>query len=225
MNNEQNAGSGIAPFITFEGPEGSGKSTQIQLLTKYLKEMGKEVVVTREPGGTPIGDKIRSLMLSSEFGKIEAETELFLMLAQRFEHFVKVIRPAINSGKIVLCDRYYDSSVVYQGYARELGFEKVQKVHDLFMQNYLPDLTFLIQIPPKTGLQRATHGGKKQHDRIESESLDFHKRVFDGYNHWLSLNSERFVCISSEGSPESIFAVVVKSLVEKLTYFDQELKK
>ncbi len=116
-------------FITFEGPEGSGKSTQIKLLQDFFKAKGFETLVTREPGGTKPGDSIREVLINKSSGNLEAETELFLMLAQRCEHLRKVINPALEAGKVVLCDRYFDSSVAYQGFGRGLGPNKVRKAH------------------------------------------------------------------------------------------------
>ena len=126
-------------FITFEGPEGSGKSTQIKLLRQFLADRGHDVVTTREPGGTVAGDRIRSVLLDKDCGSLEPETELFLMLAQRSEHLKKVILPALKTGKTVLCDRYFDSSMAYQGHARGLGIERVRNVHEAFLPGFLPD--------------------------------------------------------------------------------------
>jgi len=204
-------------FITFEGPEGSGKTTQIALLRDYLAGLGLEVITTREPGGTPAGDRIRSVLLGNETGSLEPETELFLMLAQRTEHLRKVILPAVAAGKVVLCDRYFDSSMAYQGYARGLDPQKVREIHSRFLPGFLPCCTVLLQIAPEQGLERARHGGRKQHDRIESEALEFHRRVFDGYNSLAQQEPERFVVVHADGDPQAISARIIEGLRQRLT--------
>ena len=204
-------------FITFEGPEGSGKTTQIALLRDYLAGLGLEVITTREPGGTPAGDRIRSVLLGNETGSLEPETELFLMLAQRTEHLRKVILPAVAAGKVVLCDRYFDSSMAYQGYARGLDPQKVREIHSRFLPGFLPGCTVLLQIAPEQGLERARHGGRKQHDRIESEALEFHRRVFDGYNSLAQQEPERFVVVHADGDPQAISARIIEGLRQRLT--------
>ncbi len=191
-------------FITFEGPEGSGKSTQIKLLRQFLAERGHDVVTTREPGGTAAGDRIRSVLLDKDCGSLEPETELFLMLAQRSEHLKKVILPALKAGKTVLCDRYFDSSMAYQGHARGLKLERVRSVHEAFLPGFLPDLTVLLRIAPEVGLERARHGGSKQLDRMESETLDFHRRVLAGYDLVAAEEPDRFVVVEADGAPEKM---------------------
>lgn len=202
-------------FITFEGPEGSGKSTQIKRLQDFFISKGFETVVTREPGGTIPGDAIRDVLINKKSGRLEAETELFLMLAQRCEHLRKVINPALNAGKVVLCDRYFDSSVAYQGYGRGLGAEKVRKAHEDFLGNFLPSLTILLQISPKDGLKRANHGGTKQLDRMECEEISFHERVYEGYNKMAEAEPDRFVKIEAIGTPESIENKILESVKKK----------
>lgn len=207
-----------AYFITFEGPEGSGKSTQIKFLQNFLLERGDKVLVTREPGGTVVGDQIREIMLAKNCDDLHAETELFLMLAQRCEHLNKVILPAVASGITVLCDRYYDSSMAYQGYARGIGLENVKMAHEKFLKNFLPNLTILFQIDPATGLDRARHGGTKQHDRIESENLRFHKKVFDAYNILAQQEPNRFIKIDACGSAGSISETMINELKNRLAW-------
>ncbi len=207
-------------FITFEGPEGSGKTTQIALLRDHFARLGLEVVTTREPGGTPAGDRIRSVLLGNETGSLEPATELFLMLAQRNEHLHKVIHPAVAAGKVVLCDRYFDSSMAYQGYGRGLDPERVRAIHAQFLPGFLPGCTVLLQISPEQGLERARHGGRKQHDRIESEALEFHRRVYDGYNSLAQQEPERFVVVQADGDPQAISTRIIEGLKKRLTFPD-----
>ena len=202
-------------FITFEGPEGSGKSTQIKLLQNFFKDKGFETLVTREPGGTKPGDSIREVLIDKSSGNLEAETELFLMLAQRCEHLRKVINPALDAGKVVLCDRYFDSSVAYQGYGRGLGADKVRKAHENFLGNFLPSITVLLQISPVEGLKRANHGGTKQLDRMECEKLDFHERVYDGYNKMAEMEPDRFIKVEAVGEPNSISKRIIEAILNK----------
>ncbi|MBU1106513.1 MAG: dTMP kinase [Candidatus Riflebacteria bacterium] len=207
-------------FITFEGPEGSGKTTQIALLRDFLASRGLEVVTTREPGGTAAGDRIRSVLLGNEMGSLEPETELFLMLAQRTEHLRKVILPAMNQGKTVICDRYFDSSMAYQGFARGIDPQKIREIHAQFLPGFLPQCTVLLQIAPDQGLERARHGGRKQHDRIESEDLAFHRRVYDGYNTLAQQEPERFVLVHAEGDPLQISERIIEGLTKRISIPD-----
>lgn len=202
-------------FITFEGPEGSGKSTQIKLLEKFFSAKGFETLTTREPGGTKPGDAVRDILISKASGKLEPETELFLMLAQRSEHLKKVIMPALNQGIVVLCDRYFDSSVAYQGYGRKLGAQKVRKIHEDFLGDFLPSMTILLQIPPKDGLVRANHGGTKQLDRMECEDISFHTAVYNGYNEMAQGELERFVKIDASQDPETISKLVIDAVIKR----------
>ena len=170
-------------FITFEGPEGSGKTTQIELLKKYLSKKGNSVITTREPGGERIAEKIRHILLSPQ-SSLEPVTELFLYAASRVQHVEKVIRPALQKGKIVLCDRFADATMAYQSYGRKIPKEVVKAINKLATSGLKPDLTILMDIDPGTGLKRARNVNgfyKGSVDRIERESLTFHRRVRQGY--------------------------------------------
>lgn len=203
-------------FITFEGPEGSGKTTQIKQLQQFFNDRGFEVLTTREPGGTSTGDKIRSLLLDNKSVHLEAETELFLMLAQRTEHLKKIIEPAVNAGKVVLCDRYFDSSMAYQGYGRGLSPDLIRQTHSGFLPNFLPDLTVLLLISPDEGLERARHGGNKKLDRMESQGLSFHQRVYEGYIQMADSEPNRFIAIQVDGEPGLIAEKIKSELKQKL---------
>lgn len=186
-------------FITFEGPEGSGKSTQIKALAADLEAAGHTVVLTREPGGTPAGDRIRSILLDKSSERLEPETEMFLMLAQRTEHWRKVIRPAKARGCIVLCDRYFDSSLAYQGHGRGIDVATLRKIHlDFLGSEFLPDATVLFDLPPEKGLERVRMSGRGAPDRMESEDLAFHRRVRDGYLAAAAFEPARYLVIPAD---------------------------
>ncbi|MSO27504.1 MAG: dTMP kinase [Candidatus Nanopelagicales bacterium] len=159
-------------FIAFEGGEGAGKSTQEQLLAEHLTAAGHEVVRTREPGGTPAAEAMRNIVLSPEFIGLDARSEALLFAASRGEHVARVIRPALARGAVVVCDRYLDSSVAYQGYGRDLGVERVRDLSLWATNNLLPDLTIVLDIDPVIGLTRITNP-----DRLEAEPIEYHARV------------------------------------------------
>ncbi|MCX7956411.1 MAG: dTMP kinase [Endomicrobia bacterium] len=166
-------------FIVFEGPEGSGKTTQAKLLYKYLRLNGKKVIITREPGGTVVAEKIREIILSTKY-KMTPITELLLYEAARAQHIYEVILPALNDGNIVICDRFSYATVVYQGYARNLGVSVVEDLNKIVLGNLKPDLTFLLDIDVSEGLLRAKRT-KGVLDRMEQESLEFHRKIREGY--------------------------------------------
>lgn len=164
-------------FITFEGPEGSGKTTQIELLRQYLSKKGLSVLVTREPGGEEAAEKIRGILLSPKYS-IEPLTELFLYAASRVQHVEKVIRPALKKGKVVLSDRFCDATFAYQGYGRKISKELIEKINNISTSGLKPHLTIVLDIETKIGLKRAR---AKRVDRIEKEPIAFHQRVRQGY--------------------------------------------
>jgi dTMP kinase len=167
-------------FVTFEGPDGSGKTTQVNLLKEYFNSLGYDVLITREPGGTPISEKIREVILDPENKEMGATCEALLYAAARAQHMYETIIPALDMGKMVICDRFVDSSIVYQGYARGLGEEMVETINGYAIQGRTPDRTFLITIPPEIGIQRKNTDGEL--DRLEQEDIQFHKKVYEGYN-------------------------------------------
>lgn len=167
-------------FVTFEGPDGSGKTTQVNLLKEYFNSLGYDVLVTREPGGTHISEKIRKVILDPENKEMGAVCEALLYAASRAQHMYEVIIPALDMGKMVICDRFVDSSIVYQGYARGLGEDMVGTINDYAIQGRIPDRTFLITIPPEVGIKRKNMDGEL--DRLEQEDIQFHKKVYEGYN-------------------------------------------
>lgn len=165
-------------FITFEGGDGCGKSTQAARLTDRLRRAGVDVVEAREPGGTPAGDRIRSLLLDPAMAGLDSLAELLLYEASRAQHVSAVIEPALAAGRVVVCDRFADSSLAYQGYARGLDLEMVERLNDIATRGLAPDLTLLLDVDPAEGVSRATNSGA---DRLEREALAFHQRVRDGF--------------------------------------------
>jgi dTMP kinase len=199
-------------FLTFEGPEGSGKTTQIVRLAERLRSMGKTVVQSREPGADGFGNAVRSLLLDHSSENLEPLTELFMMLAQRTEHLKKVIGPALERGQVVLCDRYLDSSIAYQGYGRGLRRDFVLNLHLECLGPCLPHATILLDIPPEIGLQRAHHQGRKQLDRMEIEALEFHARVREGYLAEANRDPGRFIVFDGSAPADDIFQRLTSEL-------------
>ncbi len=166
-------------FITFEGPDGSGKTTQAKLLQEYLEKKGFSVLLTREPGGNSISEKIRDIIIDTENKKMSKRTEALLYAAARAQIVNQVIVPALKAGQVVICDRFVDSSLVYQGIARNLGVEQIEQLNLFATDGIEPDITFLLSLEPEKGIERKKE--QKQLDRIEQESLYFHTKVFFGY--------------------------------------------
>ncbi|MDN5346539.1 MAG: dTMP kinase [Clostridia bacterium] len=197
------------PFITLEGIDGSGKSTQADLLSAYLGRCGWAVVRTREPGGTALGEQIRRLVLETATGNLNERAELLLYLADRAQHVAEVIWPALQSGKAVVCDRFGDSSLAYQGYARGLGLELIQRLNRFAAGGLEPDLTLYLDVPVEIGLRRRHRDRRKNGlDRIEKETLEFHQRVRAGFLELARREPERFRLIDACGTVEEVFAAV-----------------
>lgn len=197
-------------FITFEGADGCGKSTQLNLLKDYLINKGFEVVVTREPGGKGLGEKFREILLNYD-GEVSDRCESFLFLADRAQNIDTIVKPAIENGKIVLCDRHIDSSVAYQGYGRGLDIEQIKTLNTLATSGLLPDLTLVFDIDIETSMQRV--GTEK--DRMESAGDNFFNRVRNGYLELAKQESDRIKVINSKDSIENIHKEVVKIIDKK----------
>jgi dTMP kinase len=202
-------------FITLEGIEGSGKTTQIGRLVKFLGERGVECVMTRQPGGTLIGENIRAILLDPASTALEPMTELLLYLADRCQHIYELIRPCLDAGKAVVCDRYFDATVVYQGFARGLNIELIQKLHQILFDDLKPDMTLLLDLAPKVGLKRAwqqlNNGQRSGHEsRFEAETLAFHEKVRAGYLELARLEPERFQIINAAQSQDQVFTAISK---------------
>ena len=198
-------------FISFEGGDGSGKSTQIKLLKEYLEDKGFNVILTREPGGTVIGEKIRDIILDPTNKEMDSMTEAMLYAASRAQHVAQVIKPAVDNGDIVICDRFVDSSIAYQGYGRGLG-DSVSIINAYAVNGCMPDLTFLMKLNPEIGKSRIK---AEDHDRIEMEKIDFHNRVFAGYEALEQEFPDRIVGIDATRNIEEISEEIL-SHVERL---------
>lgn len=203
------AGGGAGLLVTFEGPEGSGKSTLIAGLAERLRAAGVEPVVAREPGGTPIGERIRAILLDPASTDMTPETELLLMVASRAQLVRRTVRPALAAGRLVLCDRFADASVAYQGYGRGLGRELVDRLNAVALEGLAPDLTLLCLLPPEAGLARI---GGRAPDRLDAERLDFHRRVCDGYRALATADPRRFRVLDASGDPMQMLAAALAAL-------------
>lgn len=198
-------------LITFEGIDGCGKSTQVQMLSDHLSSLGYSVVVVREPGGTDVGEAIRDILLSVELSPCP-ETELLLYLASRAQLTRQIIFPALNEGKVVIADRFADSSTVYQGYARGIGMETVKKLNAFATMNLVPSITFILDIPEEIAAERMK---LKSKDRLEKEGTDFLKKAREGYLILAREEPERFVVVNASRSPDVIFEEILLILKEK----------
>jgi len=196
-------------FLSFEGGDGSGKTTQIALLAHLLEAQGQTVLLTREPGGTPIGERVRALLLDPECGEMTPVTEMLLYAAARAQLAREVITPALEAGKTVVTDRWLDSSLVYQGIARGLG-RAVAEVNRHATGGLSPDITFLLDIDPAVGLARA-----QQHDRIEAEGLAWHQMVREGFLSLARKHPDRIVVIDARGTPEEVHGQIVRQYEQR----------
>ncbi|MFP4258924.1 MAG: dTMP kinase [Desulfovermiculus sp.] len=204
-------------FITFEGIEGSGKSTQAKRVLALLQKQVRKVLLSREPGGTAIGRELRSLLLNSENNHLCARGELFLYLADRAQHVEEIIKPALESGIVVLVDRFTDSTLVYQGFGRGLDLDLVQGLNELAVNGVRPDLTFVIDVPPEIGLHRARSrngesGTAQAEGRFEAESLDFHTRIREGYLELAARDKERIMVLDGTVPENEVFAAIRQAL-------------
>jgi thymidylate kinase len=204
----------IGKFITVEGTDGAGKSTQIELLVEYLQNRGFDVVVTREPGGTSISEKIREIILDVDNSEMSDITEALLYAASRAQHISQKIKPAVAAGKIVICDRFVDSSVAYQGYARGLKMSLIEDVNRYAVDDMTPDVTLFFDIKPEIGIARKKN--VQSLDRIEKETLDFHYKVYNGYKELLRKYPQRIKRIDAQKDVYKVHEQVVGVLKEIL---------
>ena len=195
-------------FIVLEGGDGSGKSTQARMLTDALRSRGRDVVLTQEPAGTPLGKLVKGVFERghSEPGspRLPAVAELFLFEAARADHVRTVIRPALNDGHVVVCDRFSDSTLAYQGYGRGLPLEEIRRLNEIATESLAPDLVLVFDVPPETGLGRADTGAAKSRDSIGQESLEFHRRVREGFLEIAWSGGDRYVVVDATRPREAV---------------------
>lgn len=191
-------------FITFEGCEGAGKSTVIEHILKLLDSEGRRVIKTREPGGIDISEKIRTIILNPEHTEMEERTEALLYAAARRQHLMEKVVPALEQGYIVLCDRFIDSSLAYQGFARGIGMEEVYNINEFAIGEYLPDRTIYLDIAPEQGLLRIQQNKEREFNRLDQETIEFHKRVFEAYHLLLERFPNRMFKIDADQSVEIV---------------------
>ncbi|MCU0599558.1 MAG: dTMP kinase [Desulfobacterales bacterium] len=208
-------------LITLEGIEGSGKTTQISHIVEFLKGIGHDCVVTKEPGGTGIGEKIRSILLDPGNAEIHPLTELLLYAADRVQHIQELIHPMISMGKIVICDRFHDSTTVYQGVSRGLDMKMIHDVHQLVLGGFKPDVTFVLDLPAEIGLMRAwdqiNNGSRPSAEtRFENEKLIFHEKVRRGYLELARKEPERFIVIDASGNENDVKEKIQSELAPRL---------
>lgn len=203
-------------FITLEGPEGSGKTTAVEAAVKKLEEMGYQIVRTREPGGTPIAEQIRNVILDKQNTAMDGRTEALLYAASRRQHLVEKVWPALKEGKIVICDRYLDSSLAYQGGARGLGVENILNINLFATENTWPDLTLLFDIKPELGLARINANANREVNRLDLEELSFHNKVRDTFLELAKRYPDRFVIIDASQSREDVAKATMEAILSRL---------
>jgi len=203
-------------FITLEGPEGSGKTTAVESAVKALEAKGYQIVRTREPGGTPIAEQIRNVILDKENTKMDPRTEALLYAASRRQHLVEKVWPALKEGKIVICDRYLDSSLAYQGGARGLGVDEVLNVNLFATENTWPDLTLLFDLKPEIGLARIASNSSREVNRLDLEKLEFHNKVRDTFLALAKKYPERYVIIDASLSREEVAKATLEAIMNRL---------
>jgi dTMP kinase len=208
-------GKGKSLFITFEGVEGAGKTTQINMLQANLLRRNIDVLVTHEPGGTRLGEEIRRILLNPAFKEMHPMTETILYAADRAQHVNEVIKPALDQGKVVICDRFIDSSLAYQGVARHIGMEGVQNLNEWITEDLYPDLTFLLEIPYRIGLKRLEKR-KKAKDRMESQPEAFHQQVQEAYRTLAKFFPSRFMVLNGADKPENIHHRIMQEVLKLL---------
>lgn len=203
-------------FISSEGPEGAGKTTVMNLLGERLKEEGYDILMTREPGGIMVSEKIRDIILDNEHTMMDSRTEALLYAASRRQHLVEKVQPAIDAGKIVICDRFIDSSLAYQGYARGIGIDEILAINQFAIGKMLPDKTILFDIEPSLGLSRINAHNGREKNRLDAESLTFHQKVREGYLLLVKKYPERIKVVDASYPIEEVFEKVYKVIKREL---------
>jgi len=191
-------------FITFEGPDGSGKGTIIKYVKKYLIKNNVDFILTREPGGINISEDIRKVILNKDNTEMDDRTEALLYAASRRQHLVEKVIPALKAGKVVICDRFVDSSLAYQGYARGIGIDEVFEINKFAIDDMMPDLTIFLDVKPEVGLKRITNSNVRVKDRLDLESIDFHNKVYEGYMKVIEMYNDRIQIVDAEKSIKNV---------------------
>jgi dTMP kinase len=199
-------------FVSFEGTEGSGKTSIIGRVSDYFTEQGLKVLATREPGGIRISEMIRDIVLGKAYTEMDPRTEALLFAASRRQHLVEKILPALTRGELVLCDRFVDSSLVYQGIARKLGFDDVLAINQFAIQNLFPDLTIFIDVRPEVGLSRVFSTPQREVNRMDLETIAFYNTIYNGYKTLLKRFPNRMVSIDGEGDMTSVSALAIAAI-------------
>ena len=203
-------------FITLEGVEGSGKTTVAKEIIKILKNRGHGVLYTREPGGNKIAEEIREVILDTSNTNMDSRTEALLYAAARRQHLVDVIEPALQEGKVVICDRFIDSSIAYQGYARGIGAELVEYINDFAIGGKRPDLTIFIDVKPEVGLARINKDKNREINRLDLEEIDFHQSVYNGYQEIAKKHPHRIQIVNGEQPVSGIITAINKIIESRL---------
>ena len=203
-------------FITLEGGEGAGKTTIANAVIDKLSTLGIETLYTREPGGIKIAEKIREVILERDHTEMDCRTEALLYAAARRQHLVEKVKPAMDEGRIVLCDRFVDSSIVYQGYARGIGMDEVREINQFAIEGFMPDLTIFFDIKPEIGLARIAANDSREVNRLDLEGLAFHELVYEGYKKQAKMNPERIVSVDATKSVEALTDEVCALILSKL---------
>ena len=203
-------------FITLEGGEGAGKTTIANAVIDKLSTLGIETLYTREPGGIKIAEKIREVILDRDHTEMDCRTEALLYAAARRQHLVEKVKPAMDEGRIVLCDRFVDSSIVYQGYARGIGMDEVREINQFAIEGFMPDLTIFFGIKPEIGLARIAANDSREVNRLDLEGLAFHELVYEGYKKQAKMNPERIVSVDATKSVETLTDEVCALILSKL---------
>lgn len=203
-------------FITVEGGDGAGKSTVIARMYEELRRRGMDVLLTREPGGIDIAEKIREIILNPVHTQMDKRTEALLYAAARRQHLVEKVLPALEAGKLVLCDRFIDSSLAYQGHARGLGIEEVFVINQFAVEGCMPELTLYFDVSPEVGLERINATRGREVNRLDLEGLRFHKLVQEGYQLAIARDPERFIIIDAEQNPDQVYQAAMEALLARL---------
>lgn len=205
-----------ALVISIEGGEGAGKSTVIEKIASYLNDLARPYMVTREPGGVRISERIREIILEKDYTEMDARTEAMLFAAARRQHLIEKVLPAVLQGKIVIFDRFVDSSLVYQGYVRGIGVDEVYDLNLFATEGFLPDLTLYLDVEPELGLRRISDDPEREINKLDLEGIEFHKKVRDGYQILLGKYPERIKKIDAGESLENVLDAVIKEIEQRL---------